>query len=111
MIKYIWMMVFAVFISSVSQVILKKSAMCNYRNKLNEYINLKVLSAYLIFMFANFLMIYSYKYVQLSIGPVVESLGYVFILLLGRFFLNEKITYKNLLGIIIIILGIIIFSS
>ena len=44
-IRYIGLFLFSVFISSVSQVILKKSANRTYASKLQEYLNIPVMLA------------------------------------------------------------------
>ena len=42
--------IFGVFISSISQIILKKSAQKKYENKIKEYLNPRVIFAYMIFV-------------------------------------------------------------
>jgi drug/metabolite transporter (DMT)-like permease len=53
---------------------------------------------------------YSYKYVPLSIGPMIEAMGYVFVAVLGRIFLKEKINKKTAIGMGLILIGIVICS-
>ena len=50
---YAGIMMFGTFISAISQVILKKAAGKTYENKIREYVNLPVISAYTIFVVAN----------------------------------------------------------
>ena len=64
----------------------------------------------LIFLVSSFLTMYSYKYVPLSIGPMIEALGYVFVAVLGRIFLKEKINKKTAIGMALILIGIVICS-
>ena len=54
-----------VFISAISQVMLKKSAMKSYDSKLKEYLNPMVISAYLMFVGTTFLSIVAYKGIPL----------------------------------------------
>ena len=103
-------MVFSVFISSISQIILKKSTMKEHKNTLGEYLNSYVIIAYAIFFSSTLITIYALKYVPLSMAPIIESTGYIFILVLSRIFLNEKISKKKFFGIITILVGICIFS-
>ncbi len=98
------------FISSVSQVLLKKSALKTYEDKTKEYLNPYVIVAYAIFLIATFLTIYAYQYVPLSMGPILEASGYIFVAILGATVLKEKLTYRKVAGIFVIITGIIIFS-
>ena len=41
--------------------------------------------------------------------PVVESLGYVVVMVLSYFFFKEKITKRKLLGMAVILLGIFVY--
>ena len=111
-IKYLFIMlfIFSVFISSCSQILLKKGANKTYKNIIEEYVNPLVISAYSIFLLSSFLTMYSYKYVPLSIGPMLESFGYVFVAVLGRIFLKEKINQKTAIGMGLILIGIVICS-
>ena len=47
---YSLLLVFSTLISSISQVLLKKSADRTYKNRIREYLNPLVVSAYLIFV-------------------------------------------------------------
>lgn len=107
---YIFLFVFSVFISSVSQTILKTSAEKKYDNRLQEYLNPKVIIAYGIFFLSSLITVVAYKYVSLSLGPILESCGYIFITLLGYFILHEKVGKKKLIGLIVILMGISIFN-
>ena len=102
--------VFGVFISSVSQIILKKAAQKEYPNKIREYLNARVIFAYFIFFGATLCSIWAYTVIPLSLGPILESAGYIFVAVLSWLFLKEKITKKKMLGLSIIIIGIIIYS-
>ena len=57
-----------VFISAISQVMLKKSAMKSYDSKLKEYLNPMVISAYLMFVGTTFLSIVAYKTIPIIIN-------------------------------------------
>lgn len=107
---YVFLFVFSVFISSVSQTILKTSAEKKYDNRLQEYLNPKVIIAYGIFFLSSLITVVAYKYVPLSLGPILESCGYIFITLLGYFILHEKVGKKKLIGLIVILMGIGIFN-
>ena len=102
---------FSVFISSVSQILLKQSAMKNYDSKIKEYLNIKVICAYGVFFLSTLITVIAYKDIPLSIGPILESSGYIFIAVLSTLILKEKMTKRKLIGMIIIVVGISIFSS
>ena len=99
-----------VFISAVAQIILKKSAGKEYESKIREYLNPYVIISYAIFFGATFCTIYAYKEVPLSFGPILAASEYVFVAVLSRIFLKEKINLKKFIGLSIIIAGIIIYS-
>ena len=99
-----------VFISSVSQIILKKSAGIHYQKRSREYLNRRVILAYTIFFLATLCTVFAYKYVPLSMGPILGATEYVFVALLSFFILKEKISKKKLAGLLVIIAGVIIFS-
>ena len=102
--------VFGTFISSVSQIVLKKSAQKKYPNKIREYLNVPVISSYIIFFGATLCSVLAYTKIPLSLGPILESSGYFFVAILSLIFLKEKITKKKMLGLSIIIIGIIIYA-
>lgn len=110
LITYVMIFLFSVLISSISQIILKKSANKTYKSRSNEYLNPMVIVAYIIFFSATFLTMLAYKQVPLSMGPVLESSGYIYVALLGTIILKEKMTKRKLMGNTLIIIGIIIFS-
>lgn len=99
-----------VFVSAIAQIILKKSASKEYANKVKEYLNPYVIISYSIFFGATFCTIYAYKGVALSFGPILAASEYVFVAVLSRIFLKERINIKKFIGLSIIIAGIIICS-
>ena len=105
---HVFIYVFSVFISSVSQIILKSSADMKYDNKLKEYLNPRVIIAYGIFFLATLVTVYAYKGIPLSVGPILETTGYLWISLLGYFILKEKISRRKLTGLVIVVAGIIV---
>ncbi len=109
-ILFMLIFVFGTFISSVSQIILKKSANIEYPSKIREYLNPRVILAYAIFFGATLCTILAYKKIPLSLGPILESSGYIFVAVLSYLFLKEKISKKKLLGLSVIIIGILIYS-
>lgn len=108
MINYIILFLFSVFISSVSQIVLKLSANEKHENSIKEYLNPRVIIAYGIFFLSSLLTILAYRGVPLSLGPVLETTGYIWVTVLGYFILKEKVNKKKLIGLLVIIAGIII---
>lgn len=110
--KYIYILIFlvSVFISSASQIVLKKSANKKYKNVLREYLNPSVIIAYGLFFTSSLLTVLAYKGVPLSMGPILEATGYIWVSILGMFFLKEHIKPKKAIGLLVIIIGILIFN-
>lgn len=100
----------SVFISSVSQILLKKSADKTYDSRLKEYLNPLVITAYGMFFCSMLITMYCYRYVDVSAGPILESAGYVFVAVLGAVFLKERFTAKKIVGILVLLSGIALFS-
>ena len=108
MLKYALIMLSGTFIASCSQIILKKAAEKEYPSKIAEYMNPMVIGAYIFFFGASLCSVLGYKGVPLSIGPILEATGYIWVAILGKIFLREKISPRKALGLVIIIAGIVI---
>lgn len=104
------LLLISVLISSVSQILLKKSALKKYPSKLAEYLNAFVISAYALFFLSTILTMLSLRQVPLSMQPILESASYVYISVMGYFFLKEQFSRRKILGIGLIILGIFVYS-
>lgn len=82
------------------------------RNKslLSEYLNLFTMIAYTVFIIATFLTIFSYKVIPLSAGPILGASEYIFVAVLSRVILKEKVSKRKLIGLCVIIIGVLVFS-
>jgi len=107
---YSLIFVFGVFISSISQIMLKKSADIKYDNPLKEYLNPRVIIAYAIFFAATLLTIWSYKVIPLSMGPILDSTGYIFVTIFGVTVFKERLSKNKVIALVLIIVGICIYS-
>lgn len=109
MIKY-WAALFcAVAISSSSQILLKKSAVSEHRSFIYEYLNPWVIAGYSLMILSTLCTIYAYRGVAYKNGAVVESLGYLIVMFLGRIFFGERITIRKVIGNVLILTGVIVF--
>lgn len=107
---YIAIFVLSVFLSSVSQILLKISAGKTYDNAIREYLNPRVILAYGLFFASTLVTVVAYKYVPLSMGPILEATGYIFVTILGYLILKESVSRKKILGIVLILLGIAVYN-
>ena len=97
------------FFSAFSQVLLKQSASKEHKNQIREYLNWRVLLAYVIFFGVLLVNTYAYTKVDMKYGAVIDAFSYVFVLLLSFWILKEKITKGKVIGNVIIIIGIIVY--
>lgn len=110
MIKYFIIGVISGILSSFSQVLLKKSAEKEKKTILGEYLNPYVIIGYTIMISCMALMIIAYRGLPFKYGAVLESLVYLYIMILSRILLKERLTKKKIIGNIVIVIGVIIFS-
>ena len=99
-----------VFISAISQVILKTSAMKTYDSPIKEYMNPLVIFAYVLFVGTTFLSIIAYRVIPLSMGPVLEATSYMYVMIFGVTIFKEKINARKLFSLAFIIAGILVYS-
>ena len=107
---YACILLFGVFISAVSHVLLKKSALMEYDSKIREYLNVRVILAYAIFFVSTLLSILAYKGIPLSMGPVLEATSYIYVTFFGIKCFGEKVNKRKLAALAFIIAGILVYS-
>lgn len=103
-------LIFSVFVASVSQILLKISANKRYSSKLREYLNVHVICGYGLMLVSTLLTMVALKRVPLSWSPAIESASYLFVSVMGYFVLKEKFTKKKIMGLLVILIGILVFS-
>ena len=108
--KYVLLMFALTFFSALSKLLLKLSANETHKGRFGEYLNRKVITAYLIFAVVLLLNTYAYTKVNLKYGPVIDTFTYVFVLLLSVLVLREKVTKWKLIGNLMIIAGVVLYS-
>lgn len=99
-----------VFISAISQVMLKKAAMKSYDSPIKEYLNPLVIFAYILFVGTTFLSIIAYRGIPLSMGPVLEATSYIYVTIFGVKIFGERMNWKKLVALLLIIAGICVYS-
>lgn len=110
MMMYASLILIGTFISSISQILLKKASMKKYSSLWEEYLNPMVIIAYTMFVGTTFLSILAYRGIPLSLGPVLESTGYIYITIFGVLIFKEKVNCKKIIALTLIIMGIWIYS-
>lgn len=96
--KYVFLLILAVLVSSISQIILKKSSSKTYKSIIKEYLNVYVITGYGLMVLSTVLVVLGLKGVPYKNEPIIESLGYLFVMILSNRLLGEKITKKKEIG-------------
>lgn len=107
---YACILLVGVFVSSISQVILKKSALKEHNSPLEEYLNPLVIFAYVLFVGTTFLSILAYRGIPLSMGPILEATSYIYVTIFGVTIFKEKVGKKKLIALGLILAGICVYS-
>lgn len=103
-------MVISELVASSSQMLLKKSAGITYKSWIREYLNRYVITGYLMLFGSMILTTTAYKFADSYMNvPVLETMGYVFVMILGRIFFGEKITKTKVIGMCVIFAGILVY--
>ncbi len=84
-------LVASVVVASFSQILLKKSAAKKYDNVIKEYLNPYVIIGYAMMVGTTVLTILAYHGIEYKNGTVIESLGYILIMILSFFFLKSQL--------------------
>lgn len=99
-----------VIIAAFSQILLKISANKEHPNRIREYLNIDVILAYALFVVSTLFTILSLRTISVSSSTIIESISYILVPILSFCILKEKLNKTQLLGMIIIVFGVIIFN-
>lgn len=99
-----------VLVSAVSQVMLKKSASREHSSVVREYLNPLVIFAYALFVGATLLSVLSYRGIPLSMGPILDATGYLWVTLFGVTIFHERMSARKLLALALIVCGIVVYA-
>lgn len=107
-IVYIGILLASVLMSSVSQAMLKASSNKTYETRIAEYMNPLVVGAYALLFLSTLLVVISLKVLPLTLLPLFEALGYVFVTAIGIVAFKEHVSCRKAIGILAIIAGVLI---
>ena len=99
-----------VFLAAISQVLLKKAAMRPHKNFIMEYLDWRVILGYGIFVGCTLLSILAYKGIPMSLGPVLEATGYLYVTVFGVTIFHERMNGKKAAALALILLGIAVYA-
>lgn len=108
--KYMLIMLGATFFSAMSQILLKQSANKTYKKPIYEYLNWRVILSYGIFFAVLMVNTYAFTQVDMKYGAVIDTFAYVFVMVLSCLILKEKFSKAKLIGNLIIIAGILVYT-
>ena len=97
----------------VSLILIRKAVQRNdSKNNLSflvgMYSNYRVVLGYLISFCCLFIWIFALREINLSTATIIASSSYVLIVFIDKFFFNEEIKIRNLIGVFFISIGIIL---
>lgn len=98
--------IISIVIASYSQILLKKGA----TSKKNIFINKYTIIGYSLMVISTVFSLIGYKGVDMALSQVLQILGFFFVALFSYFLLHEKISKRVMMGLIIVIIGIIVYS-
>lgn len=107
---YMVILIVATVFSAFSQVLLKQSARRDHASWIREYLNWRVITAYGISFAVLFANTYAYTGVDMRFGPVIDTFTYVFVMVFSFVLLKERFTRGQLIGNLIIISGVLIYT-
>lgn len=107
---YLLMAVASVLTAGISQIFLKKGAMRPHISFIRDYLNVPVVCGYGL-MFASVLVtMFAYRGLEYMSIAVIEAIGYIWVPVLSYFFFKEKFTRNKVVGILIILVGIVVYN-
>lgn len=103
-------MLLGVFLGSIAQIPLKRSALEKESGTILYFLNKKTILGYGLMIIASILSFISIRNIELKRAAIIETSGYLFVLVISKFVFKEAISRRQYLASILIILGIIIFN-
>lgn len=109
---YILLVILAVFAAAGAQILLKKGALKEYSPLWRQYLNPWVISGYAVMGISLLLNVFCMAHgVQAKEISTIESLSYLFVPCLSWFFFKEKITWRKVGAVAVILVGIVTFFA
>ena len=98
------------FFTAFSQVLMKQSAQIEHKNWIYEYLNWRVILAYGIAFSVLMVNTYAYTEVELKYASIIDTFSYVNVMVFSYLILKEQFTRTQLIGNLIIIAGILVYT-
>ena len=107
---YYILVISSVFLAACAQMLLKQGARQRYDTWWRQYINGWVIGGYAIMLGTMIMNIFAMsRGVEVKEVSIIESMSYLFVPALSFIVFQEKLTWRKILAIAIIITGVIVF--
>ena len=107
---YYIIVISSVFLAACAQMLLKQGARQQYATWWRQYMNGWVIGGYAIMFSTMMINIFAMsRGVQVKEVSIIESVSYLFVPALSFFIFKEKLTWRKISAIAIIIIGVIVF--
>ena len=107
---YKLLVIFSVLAAAGAQMLLKQGARKHYPSFWRQYLNPWVISGYGIMGTSLLLNIFCMSHgVQVKEVSIIEALSYLFVPCLSWLFFKEKITWRKVGAIMVIMIGVVVF--
>lgn len=103
-------MFLGIFIAGVAQILLKKSAGKQYTYWWRQYVNAYVISGYALMVLSTVCTVIAMRKVPLTSTPVWNSMGILWATFWGRVIFKERLSKDKGIGVVLVLIGIIVFS-
>lgn len=98
------------FFTAISQVLMKQSAQQEHKSWIYEYLNWRVITAYGIVFIVLMVNTYAYTEVEIKYASIIDAFSYVNVMLFSYLLLKEGFTKRQVIGNLIIIIGILVYT-
>lgn len=110
MLTYYLAALLGIFLTAVCQILLKQGARSSGKGLLLLYFNKFTVVAYLLFIIVTLLGLYAYQKLPIKAWVMLAPLTLVLVALFSFWFLRERLTRIQLVGCLIILIGVSIFN-
>lgn len=107
---YYILVISSVFLAACAQMLLKQGARKQYDTWWRQYINGWVIGGYAIMLSTMMMNIFAMsRGVEVKEVSIIESMSYLFVPILSFVIFKERLTWRKVISIGVIIIGIIVF--
>ncbi len=102
--------ILGVFLTAVSQLLMKLGARQRMKSRLRLYLNVYMLTAYSTLVLVTLLNLYAYHEIPLKVGLMLSPLALILVGILSSWLLKERLTRLQIFGAFVILMGVTVFN-